>query len=167
MDVYEWKTEYQGRKLQHQLIALLCFAGAFFVVWLSWRLISPLPMGRFRGLASMLVEAGIVSLVWASSMVFLRPRSRMEHELQVDDDSITMIIRYSSWMKWPITRKTVHKGRVRTIFEIKAFGGRASGIGISEKGRLGARMRGFVYVPETLSEFERIKCLAESWKITP
>ena len=65
-----------------------------------------------------------------------------------------------------VVSEDCRKDKVRTIFEIKVAPFRPEGIGISEKSEFGARMFGFIYVPKTLPEFDRLKSLAESWRVS-
>ncbi len=55
---------------------------------------------------------------------------------------------------------------VCSIFKIKSAAGLSGGIGISERSVLGARMMGFVYIPKTLPEYDDLKLVAESWRVT-
>jgi hypothetical protein len=168
MDTYVVKLETPRGKLQHKVLAALLFGGTFFVLRFCWSLLSPTSSERNRGPLSLAIEIGVVSLVFGVGMGFFRPRISPNHsyKLFVDQDSITGVAKYTGWMKWLGTRRTVRKGKIRSIFEIKAAVGRSGGIGISERTILGARMMGFVYIPKTLPEYDDLKGLAESWRVT-
>ena len=85
-------------------------------------------------------------------------------KLHVDDQSITSIMEYTGWMKWYKTSKTVSAGKVRTIRETNGRLGGPGGLGASEQSGWGAWMRGGIYIPRTLPEYERLKALVESWR---
>jgi len=167
MDTYVVKLETPRGKLQHKVLAALLFGGTFFVLRFCWSLLSPTSSERNRGPLSLAIQIGVVSLVFGVGMGFFRPRRfpNYSYKLLVDQDSITGVAKYTGWMGWLGTRRTVRKGKIRSIFEIKAAAGRSGGIGISERTILGARMMGFVYIPKTLPEYDDLKGLAESWRV--
>ncbi len=53
----------------------------------------------------------------------------------------------------------VRKGMVRSIFRIPG------GIGVSERSQFGARMLGFLVIPNTLPKFNEVRTLLESWHV--
>jgi hypothetical protein len=170
MDTYEVTTERYQPKLKHKLFGVFLFAAVFFALRFGWVVLWPSQFERNRGSSSLAIEIGFVSLAWALGMVYLSPvwtrlnrDLRLNFKLLVDVDSITAV--YPIWRNRR-SRKIVRKGKIRSIFEIKATSFRPGGIGISERKQLAARMLGFVYVPETLPEFDKVKSLAESWRIS-
>jgi len=106
----------------------------------------------------------VSSIVWAFGMLVIFSRTwnkpdrdrRRDFNIVVEADSITAV--------YPGSRRTVHKRKIRSIFEIRASSLRPSGIGISEKTEFAARTLGFVFVPDSLPEFDKLKRLAESWR---
>jgi hypothetical protein len=169
MDIYEVKFEPTKIKLRYRTISALCLSGIFFVVWVGLRTIWRSPSDGAKGLLGILVEGGLVSLFWGIAMVFsgpFRPGGPPSYRLLVDNDSITSVSEYKGLMKWLGTRRTVRKGQVRTIFEIKPRFGATGGVGVSERSKFGARMLGWVFLPRALPEFDYLKELAESWRNT-
>ena len=165
MDTYVVRLETPRGKLQHKVLAALLFGGTFFVLRFCWSLLSPTSSERGKGLLGLAIEIGVVSLIFGIGMSFFRPRTFPNYKLLVNQDSVTGVTEYTGWMRWLVTRRTVRKGKVRSIFEIHAVPGRPGGIGISERSILGARMWGFVYVPNTLPEYGDLTGLAESWRV--
>jgi|SRR5271168_3331744 len=170
MDTYEVTIERLQPKLKHKVMGLFLFASVFFILRFSWSLLSPSQTERNRGLSSLVIEIGIVSFVQALGIVFLSPiwktlvrDLKLNLKLLIDGDSITSV--FLSWGNRE-SRRTVRKGKVRSIFEIKTASSGAGGIGISERREFAARMLGFVYVPKTLPEFDKLKSLAESWRVS-
>ncbi len=170
MVTYEVANERYQPKLKHKVIGVFLIAGIFFVLRFGLSVLSPSQTERSRTLSSLAIEIGLVSLVWALGMVFLSPIWRklgrdlkLNFKLLVDADSMTAV--YPSWGNRQ-SRRMVRKGKVRSIFEIKATSLRPGGIGISERKELAARMLGFVYVPKTLPEFDKLKSLAETWRVS-
>jgi hypothetical protein len=108
-----------------------------------------------RGLPSVAVEAGILSLFWALGTVFFKSAGLSSYKLFVDGESITGVSEYTGWMGRLLKRTTIRKGRVQTIFEIKATAFHPGGSGVSERSMLGARMLGWVFLPKDLPELRR------------
>ncbi|HEY2861982.1 MAG TPA: hypothetical protein VGJ21_26515 [Terracidiphilus sp.] len=95
---------------------------------------------------------------------WVQSRARVPgYTLLANDDSLTGVSRYGQYPSWLATRRTVHRGRVRSIFEIKS--GKIDGLGVSEhQSRFAARMMGFVYLPRSIPEFAELQRLVESWR---
>jgi hypothetical protein len=149
---------------KYKIIAVLCFAALFFLLRFGWSILSPTPSEMSSGLPSVAIEIGILSLFWAVAMVFLKPATLPNYKLLVDEESITWVTEYTGWMRWFVTRRTVRKSRVRTIFEIKATGFHSGGLGISERSMLGIRMWGCVFLPKDLPEYDDLRRLVEGWR---
>jgi hypothetical protein len=169
MDTYEVEMAPFKPKLKGKVIAVLLCAGVFFALRLGMIFLWPSEYEKSGGLGGFVIEIAVVSLGWGLWMVFLTPIlgpiwGKRDRKIRfiVDGDSITA--EYAYWPKRTL-RRTVRKGKVRSIFEIKGTSLRPEGIGISEKSKFGARMFGFVYVPRTLPQFEELKRIAESWRI--
>jgi hypothetical protein len=145
---------------------MLVFGGIFFIIWFSWNLLWPGSSAKARSPFSIAIEGAIVALLWGATMVFGGPilRTSSSYKLLVDEESITAVTERSGWMHWWVHRRTVRKGKVRTIFGIGGRFGSPRGIGVSERGKLGARLWGFVCLPESMPEFEQLKRMAESWR---
>ena len=166
MDTYFVQLDSPKRSLKHKVAEALLLGGLYFALWLSWSLLWPNPYRRNSGALSIALEGGFVALFWAVSMAFVPRSSKPSYKLLVDEESITGVTEYSGWMKWFVSRKTIRKGEVRNIFEIKGRLGAPSGVGISKRGTWGTRLFGFVYLPKTLPEYEYLKRLMESWRST-
>src|ERR1700733_11464670 len=165
MNTYEVRLESHNAKVKHRVVEVLFLAGLFFMLRFCWSAFYPTPSERSRGLTSVALEVGVTSLLWGIGMAFFRSKRISNYKLFVDEDSISGVLEYTGWLKWLRTRRTVRKGKVRSIFEIKGMFGRADAIGISERSMLGARIWGFVYVPKTLREYDNLKQLAEGWRV--
>jgi hypothetical protein len=164
MDTYLVRPDSPKPTLKQRAIAVLCFGGIYFILMLGWQFFWPTSTERNRGLLTIAVVTGLVSLTWGLGMAFW-PRKLPSYKLLVDDESITGVTEYTGWMKWLVMRRTISKGKVRTIWEIKGRLGAPSGMGFSDrKSRLGARMWGFVFLPTTLPDYESLRTLAESWR---
>jgi hypothetical protein len=170
MDTYEVTVGRYQPNLRHKVVGAFWFAAVFFVFRLGWAVLLPSKTERSRGLSSLAIELGFLSLVWGLGMAFLSPiwkrlgrDLKLDYRLLVDADSITAVFPISKHRQ---SRKVVRKGMVRSIFEIKAASFRPGGIGISERKEFAARMLGFVFVPNTLPEFDKVRSLAESWLLS-
>jgi len=168
MDTYIVPLNLRNPTLKQRAVAVLLGGGIFFILLFGRKMLWPTMAERNRGIGSVAIEAGIVSLLWTISMAFLHrkwPNCKLpNYKLLVDDESITAVMEYTGWMKWFVTRRTISKGKVRSAWEVKGRLGRPGGMGFSERSKLGARMSGFVYLPATLPEYEYLKRLAESWR---
>jgi hypothetical protein len=165
MDTYEVKMKSPRVNPKYKIIAVLCGAALFFLVRFGWYILSPTPSEMSRSLPSVAVEIGLSSLVLALIMVFFKSTRHPNYKLLVDRESITGVTEFTGWMRWLVKRTTVRKGRIRTIFEIKAMAFRpGGGLGISERNRLGARMWGFFFLPKELPEFGDLRRFVEGWR---
>jgi len=168
MEAYVVKFDEYKPNLKQRLLQVLVLSGLYFIIQFSRYSFWPSATERHRGPLSLAVEAAVVSLLWGVSMVsmsiwFGRSRSFPNYKLLVDDETITAVYEYSSWLKWRVFRRSVYRGNIRTIWEVKARLGQPGGMAISEKSRWCARMFGFVFIPRSLPEYESLKALAESW----
>jgi hypothetical protein len=163
METYVVRLNSQRPTLKQRAISALFFGGFYFILMFGWRFFWPSPAERYFGLLSIVAETGLISLLYGLGMAFWPPK-RPGCKILVDDESITGITEYDGWMKWLAFRRTVSKGKIRTIWEIKGRLGSTGGTGLSERSRLGARMWGFVYLPRSLPEYESLRALAESWR---
>jgi hypothetical protein len=165
-EYYEVKMKSPRVSPKYKIIAVLCTAAFFFLLRFAWSILSPTPSEITRGLTSVGIEIGILSLVWALGMVFFKPVGRANYKLLVDGESITGATEYSGWIRRFVKRTTVRKSTIRTTFEIKARAFHPGGLGISERSGLGARMWGFVFLPRDLLEFDDLRRLVEGWGST-
>ncbi len=163
MDTYEVKMKSPRVNPKYKIIAVLCFAAFFFLLRFGWSILSPTPSEMSRGLPSVAIEIGTLSLLWALGMVFFKSARLPNYKLLVDEESITGVTEYTG-MRWFVTRRTVRKSRVRTIFEIKATAFHSGGLGISERSMLGIRMLGCVFLPKELQEYDDLRRLVEGWR---
>jgi hypothetical protein len=76
----------------------------------------------------------------------------------VERDQVAVAYQSSESTSW-VPRMVVRKGMVRSIFRIPG------GIGVSERSQFGARMLGFLAIPNTLPKFNEVRALLESWQV--
>jgi hypothetical protein len=164
MDTYIVNLDSLKPKPKQKVISAVYLGGMYFVVVFCLKLFWPTPRERSGGLTGIAVEAGFMALLWGFGMAYFSRKSVSSYKLLVDDASITGVTEYRGWMKWLVTRRTIRKGKVRTILSLKDGFGAARGIGISERSKWGARMWGWVYVPSNLPEYEYLRQLAEGWR---
>jgi hypothetical protein len=163
METYIVRPDSQKPTLKQRAVSVLCLSGIYFTLLFGCKFLWPTSSERNHGLLGITIETGVLSLLWGLTMVFW-PRRLPSYKLLLDDESITSVLEFTGWMKWWVVRRTISKGKVRTIWEIKGKQGVPRGMGFSERSRLGARMWGFVFVPSNLPDYESIKMLAETWR---
>src|SRR5258708_18462445 len=78
--------------------------------------------------------------------------------IMVERDWVARSYQSSESTSW-IPQIVVRKGMVRSIFRIPG------GIGVSERSQFGARMLGFLAIPNTLPKFNEVRTLLESWLV--
>jgi hypothetical protein len=167
METYQVEFPTNKPRLQNKLFGALCFSCLLFSVRFGWFLLSPDPFETSAGTVHNAIKWVIWALLMGVSCTFVAGgSSKPRYAIQVSEDSITGIEQYSGWMRGHTERRTVSKGAIRTIFEVKGSPGKLGGIAISEKSEFDARMFGFIFVPADLPRFQEIKQLAESWKIS-
>jgi hypothetical protein len=76
----------------------------------------------------------------------------------VERNQVASSYRSSESTSW-VPQMVVRKGMIRSIFRIPG------GIGVSERGQFGARMLGFLVIPNTLPKFNEVRALLESWQV--
>jgi hypothetical protein len=76
----------------------------------------------------------------------------------VERDRVALLYQNAESTSW-IPQMAVRKGMVRSIFRIPG------GIGVSERSQFGARMLGFLVIPNTLPKFNEVRTLLESWQV--
>ena len=166
MDTYEVKMKSPRVNLRYKLIGVLCRATFYFLLWFGWSILSRTPSKMSRGLPSVAIETGILSLLFGLGMVFFKPVRVPNYKLLVDGESIISVIEYTGWMRWFVIRKTVRKSRVRTIFKIMPTAFHSGGLGISERSStFGIRMLGCVFLPKDLPEYDDLQRLVEGWRL--
>jgi len=134
------------------LFAALVFCAHFF-----WRT----PDVARVPLSSIALWSGLQGLLWGIGRVFIfGPKTSLKCKLVVDENSMSGE-RATGWIR---NRKAVRKGMIRSIFPVNGRFGAPSGVGVSERSRFGAYMLGWVFLPNTLPEFERLRSLAENWR---
>jgi len=69
------------------------------------------------------------------------------------------------WGNTPLSKRTIHRGRVRKIVERRKNFWSSGGILVSERSRLGLYFWGGLWVPKSLPEFEHLRAIVESWRI--
>jgi hypothetical protein len=165
MDTYEVKLKSPSGKPKYKIIAVLCFIALLFLIRFSLSILLHTPSEMRSALPSGTIQIGIWSLLVALGMVFSGQLVVPSYKLLVDEESITGVTEFTGWMKWRVKRRTVRKGRVRTILEIKTTAFHPGGFGVSERSMFGSRMMwGFVYVPKDLPEYDDLRRLVEGWR---
>ena len=127
MDTYFVNLESPKFNLKQKVLQVFILGGTFFALSFSWKFFWPDATYRNRGLLSIATEAGLVALVWAFLMVFFAPTWSRKYKLLVGDESITAVVEKTGLKKWFNQEKTVRKGEIRTILELK------TGMGLSER----------------------------------
>jgi len=163
MKTYPVMLNSQKPVLKQRAVSVLYLSGFYFILLFGWKFFWPTSTERNSGLLGTAIETGVVSLLWGLTMAFW-PRKFPSYKLLVDDESITSVVEFTGWMKWWVVRRSISKGKVRTIWEIRGKQGMPRGMGFSERSGLSARMWGFVFLPSSLPDYESIKALAESWR---
>ena len=167
MERYSVELELQGPLVswRYKAVAALIFAAIFFAIRFGWDFVAPVE--KERGMLSAALKDGLWAMLMGTIMAFLpkiwvssKPQTSID--FFVDEESISSEFRSHGILKWRLIRRTVRRGKIRSVFQIK---GRVGGIGISERSEFAARMFGYVYVPASLPEFEELKRLAESWRV--
>lgn len=167
MEIYVVREESSKLKLKQKLIRGLYFAGIYFVPFFCLKLFRPTQHQWSSGLSGIALEALFWSVGMGLCMGFLRPKQLRNYKLLVDYDSMTSITEHKLWERWSETRRTIRKGRVRTILPYKGNFASAGGILVSERSKWKARIwAGWVYIPNTLPEYDDLRLLAESWRMT-
>lgn len=162
METYEVDL-YSRPRLRDKVLAVACFGGLFaalvFCADFFWRA----PDVAQKPLSSIAIWDGLQGLLWGIGMVFIfSPKTSLKYKLMVDEVSMSGE-QATGWFR---IRKAVRKGMIRSIFPVNGRFGASSGVGVSERSRFGARMLGWVFLPNTLPEFERLRTLAENWRVS-
>ncbi|MGB6724533.1 MAG: hypothetical protein WBE74_01435 [Terracidiphilus sp.] len=167
MQTYE--VEYPLKKLGLPYRIGFAFLGATvcFLLWFGKSMLWPTQLDLQSCIASRALWAAVFGITmgvlqgFAIPQPFTRP---IKGRITVDDESIEGSFEFSSWLMTTKHKRTVRKGRVKSIFEVRGRFGRPGGIGISEQSKFGARMLGLVFIPRSMEEFDELKQLAESWR---
>ena len=161
-DLYEFNIERGGLPLRRRVLAglvvALCISALWFVVHLVWWASRQPRMELFW-------ESAFFGIGMSAVLTFSSGFGRgivARCTLQVDSDSVTELIEMGEPGR--TMRRSVRRGRVRSIFVKRGLFGRPGRIGVSEKSGFGAWLSGYVYVPDTLEKFWEIKLLVESWR---
>ena len=166
METHVIEIHWPKPKLKIKAATLLIYAGIFFFIWFSWTLLWPSSGEKATDPLSIALQGGLTAVIWGALMVFATPISRISrnYKLLVDEESITAVIDGTGLGRWCTLRRTIRKGKVRTIFGIAGRFGGLRGIGVSERSRLGSRFWGFVFLPESMPEYESLKNVVEGWR---
>jgi len=162
MDLYEFKIGSERLPLRRRVLAAVVVALCLSALWFVVHLVLP---GSRESRMELLGESAFFGIGMSAFFTFGPGFGRdivARCTLQVDSDSMTELIEFGEPLR--TIRKSVRRGRVRSIFVPWRFFGRPRGICVSEKSGLGARLSGYVYLPKTLEKFEEIRSLAESWR---
>ena len=167
MQIYEANLAPPRQTLWIKAVVAISCAALFFCLRFGWSLIRPPDDELNMSLASRAIDTAIMSLIWGTLMAFL-PRRWLgmsgNWQVAVDEDSIASSIVHGDTPNFLKSKNMVHKGKIRSIFEVRGWRGNLKGIGISERSELVAKMTAFVFVPAALDEFDDVRLLAESWK---
>lgn len=166
MDIYVVETETPKLTPERWLVTAVLYGGFFAVLmfFTDWFRFSS--AGRhldFGAMVGMAVGAGTAGLFYGAFMAFFGLSGPSGYKVIVDGDTITGVTQYAGWRKWLVWRRTVHKGKLRTILDLKSRSGAPRGVILSERNRFGSWIIGSVYIPNTLPEYEDIRRLAKSW----
>jgi hypothetical protein len=164
MKIYEVKLESPRVNSKLKILAVLFFATLLFLLRFGWSILFPAPGEMSRGLPSLAIGLGILSLLEGLAMVFFSTDPPPRYKLLVDEGSMPWVTEYPGWMRWFVTRKTVRKNRVRNILEIKATPFHSGGLGISERSMLGIQILGCVFLPRDLPQYDDLRRLVEGWR---
>lgn len=124
------------------------FIVSFALDWL-WPIV---PHGLNSSIIHSARFALFVGFFWSLFMSFLVWPFIHPREVVVTDKEITSVSSIQS--------RTVRKGLIRKISQ------RRNGVLISERSLFGLFMWGGVWIPKTLPEYEQLRALAESWRVT-
>jgi len=142
-------------------------ATVYFAIWFGKGLIWPSETDLNASLASRISAAAIfgIAMGFFQGIFYRPPFSKPSNiRLTVDDESITSAIELrSSLMKWKL-RRTVRKGRIKSVFEVRGRFGSTGGIGVSERRKFAARVLGYAFIPRSLENFDELKQIVESWR---
>lgn len=141
--------------------AALWTVGMFFWGYLTHR-----SNGRAPDLKALIISCGFGGFLYALLMYFLpvsklfrsKKKRAVRVGIMIERDQVTSSYQSSESTSWT-PQIVVRKGMVRSIFKIPG------GIGVSERGQFGARMLGFLVIPNSLPKFNELKSLLESWKV--
>lgn len=169
MKAYDVKIEPYPLKRKHKVIAgvvwFLLYVPLFLLVRFGFGVLFPVVTERHKAFDRVAADGAVAFVIWifvwlVISSIAGRPDGdkRRDFKIVVEADSIAAV--------YPKTRRLVHKGKIRSIFVIKASSLLPGGIGISEKSEFAARMFGFVFAPDDLPEFDMLKRLAENWLVS-
>jgi len=152
--------------LKIKAATVLVYAGLYFVIWFTWTLLWPSSGEKARDPLSIAIQGGVIAVIWGAFMVFATPISRTNrnYKLLVEEESITGVTDGTGLGRWCTLRRTIRKGKVRTIFGIAGRLGGLRGISASERSRLGAWFWGFVFLPESMPEYEHLKNVLGGWR---
>lgn len=167
MESFEFTTE--PRSLAWWKGAVIS-GSLWFLGMMAWTSFGPTAMERQESFWELAAGLAIPSALFGSLMGFTMRRKilgpRMRTVLSVDGDGIAADYDCTFPKKRVRSRISVQRNGVGTIFKIKGDKFRPGGIGVSERRfELVARMGGFVYLPETMPDYERVRMLVESWRV--
>jgi hypothetical protein len=151
----------KGRRKLNILSAV--FQAVFFTLLMFlWKLLSHRsdghPLDLFLGCAFGGVIYGLLMYFLVLRQFSPKRKGRADRvSIVVERDQIASAYRSLADTSW-IPQMVLHKGKVRSIFRIPG------GIGVSERSQFGARMHGYLVIPDTLPKFEELRELLESWR---
>jgi hypothetical protein len=81
--------------------------------------------------------------------------------LTLSDDFVERIM----FMRYFTIKKRIERHRVRSVSEISQsrFGIRATGLAIRDRGEFAAWFFGYIFVPDTIEDYETVKAMLLSW----
>ena len=163
MDSYIIRSEPLAQSWKQRVFYVLGSGGLYACLMFCFHTFWPSPSDLRYGLYRRAIGSALEGLIWGVMMSWFLLTSP-EVELRVDEQSITSITRHRGWIPLKI-RRTVHKGRIQIFRDLKTRSGAHRGLLISDKGELASRLStGFVFIPNTLPEYEDLRRLAESWR---
>jgi hypothetical protein len=165
METYFLKAEQTKPNVNQRLRMFFVYACLYFLLMFTAKLLWPTTLDKNEGILARAAYAAVMSIIWAAGMTIWWKRTLPNSTIVVDDYSITATSQYPGWMRWLKTSRTVRRGEIRTIWDIRNSKGTVLGTAISEKGKLYSRFFfGFVFLSTRLQEYEKLRAIAELWR---
>lgn len=163
MDSYVIRQGLPKQSWKQRIFSSIVAGGLFACLMFCFKTFWPSPSDIRHGLSGRAIGSAAMGLVWGCLMPWFQNSG--DCELEVDESSITSIWGRRGLIRWTI-RRTVHKGKIRTFIDLKTRSGAHRGLFLSERSEWVSRIiTGYVFIPNTLPEYEDLRHLAESWRI--
>src|ERR1035438_10327378 len=146
-------------------IGVTILQAAFWTIWMFvWKYVSGRQPSDWTAFAVSSLFGGVIfglAIYFVQIPMFFRGKQSIpaRASIVVDENQAARCYQDPDSTLW-IPQIVVRKGKVRSIFKI------VGGVGVSERSQFGARMLGFLAIPNTLPKFEEVKALLESWRVS-